>query len=38
MKLYMVPLAPNPTQVTLYFAEREQMGTDLGIEQVVLRW
>ena len=26
MKLYMVPLAPNPTKVMLYIAEREQLG------------
>ena len=25
MKLYMVPLAPNPTKVMLYIAEREQL-------------
>ena len=34
MKLYMVPLAPNPTKVMLYIAERESAGTDMGIEQV----
>jgi len=33
MKLYMVPLAPNPTKVMLYIAERAHLGTDLGIEQ-----
>ena len=26
MKLYMVPLAPNPTKVMLYIAEREELG------------
>ncbi len=36
MKLYMVPLAPNPTKVMLYIAEREQLGTRMGIEQVVV--
>ena len=32
----MVPLAPNPTKVMLYLAEREQLGTVMGIEQVVV--
>ncbi len=36
MKLYMVPLAPNPTKVMLYIAERAHLGTDLPIEQVVV--
>ena len=36
MKLYMVPLAPNPTKVMLYIAEREALGADLGIEQIVV--
>jgi len=36
MKLYMVPLAPNPTKVMLYIAEREELGTDMGIEQVIV--
>ncbi len=36
MKLYMVPLAPNPTKVMLYLAERAEAGEDLGIEQVVV--
>ncbi|MBT6275701.1 MAG: glutathione S-transferase family protein [Chromatiales bacterium] len=36
MKLYMVPLAPNPTKVMLYIAEREHRGTGLGIEQIVV--
>jgi len=36
MKLYMVPLAPNPTKVMLYIAEREQLGTEMGIEQIVV--
>ena len=36
MKLYMVPLAPNPTKVMLYIAEREQVGTTMNIEQIVV--
>ncbi len=36
MKLYMVPLAPNPTKVMLYIAEREQLGTQMAIEQIVV--
>ena len=36
MKLYMVPLAPNPTKVMLYIAERAELGVDMGIEQVVV--
>ena len=36
MKLYMVPLAPNPTKVMLYIAERAARGTDLPIEQVMV--
>ena len=36
MKLYMVPLAPNPTKVMLYIAEREELGTNMGIEQIVV--
>ncbi len=36
MKLYMVPLAPNPTKVMLYIAERAEAGSDMGIEQVVV--
>ena len=36
MKLYMVPLAPNPTKVMLYIAERAELGTDMGIEQIVV--
>ena len=36
MKLYMVPLAPNPTKVMLYIAEREARGTTLAIEQIVV--
>jgi len=36
MKLYMVPLAPNPTKVMLYIAERAELGVDMSIEQVVV--
>lgn len=36
MKLYMVPLAPNPTKVTLYLAERAELGFDPGVEQVMV--
>ena len=36
MKLYMVPLAPNPTKVMLYIAEREELGVDMSIEQIVV--
>ena len=36
MKLYMVPLAPNPTKVMLYIAERAELGTQMAIEQIVV--
>ena len=36
MKLYMVPAAPNPTKVMLYIAERESLGVQMNIEQVVV--
>ena len=36
MKLYMVPLAPNPTKVMLYIAERAELGIDMDIEQIVV--
>lgn len=36
MKLYKVALAPNPTKVMLYIAERAELGTDLGIEQITV--
>jgi len=36
VKLYMVPLAPNPTKVMLYIAERAELGTELAIEQIVV--
>ena len=35
MKLFMVPLAPNPTKVMLYIAEREARGITLPIEQIL---
>ncbi len=41
MKLYMVPLAPNPVKVMLYIAERQAQnadkgGADMGIEQIII--
>ena len=36
MKLYKVALAPNPRKVMLYIAEREQLGTQMGIEQITV--
>jgi glutathione S-transferase len=36
MKLYKVALAPNPTKVMLYIAERNELGADLNIEQVTV--
>jgi glutathione S-transferase len=36
MKLFMVPLAPNPTKVMLYIAEREELGIAMNIEQIVV--
>ncbi len=36
MKLYMVPLAPNPTKVMLYIAERAEEGVEMAIEQIVV--
>jgi len=36
MKLYKVALAPNPTKVMLYIAERAELGTDMEIEQVTV--
>ena len=32
----MVPLAPNPTKVMLYIAERAELGTRMDIEQIVV--
>lgn len=36
MKLYTVPLAPNPTKVMLYLAEREANGDQFNIEHVMV--
>lgn len=36
MKLYKVALAPNPTKVMLYIAEREQLGVQMNIEQITV--
>ena len=36
MKLYTFPFAPNPTKVMLYIAEREEAGTKMDIEQVLV--
>lgn len=36
MKLYKVALAPNPTKVMLYIAERSALGTDMAIEQITV--
>ncbi len=36
MKLYKVALAPNPTKVMLYIAEREELGTHMDIEQITV--
>lgn len=36
MKLYMFPVAPNPTRVRLYLAEKEEAGRPIEIEQVTL--
>ena len=36
MKLYTVPLAPNPTKVMLYLAEREAKGAKFDLELVTV--
>lgn len=36
MKLYMVPLAPNPVKVLLYMAERAALGVSFEIENVII--
>jgi len=36
MKLYTVPLAPNPMRVTLYLAERKALGFDIPVERVTV--
>lgn len=36
MKLYMFPVAPNPTKVLLYLAEKKHAGTEIPVEQVLV--
>lgn len=36
MKLYYFPVAPNPTKVRLYLAEKGVAGGDLAVEQVLV--
>jgi glutathione S-transferase len=36
MKLYKVALAPNPTKVMLYIAERAELGVKMDIEQITV--
>ena len=36
MKLYMFPVAPNPTRVRLYLAEKAAAGTKIPIEQIAV--
>ena len=36
MKLYTVPLAPNPMRVTLYLAERAALGMEIQLENVIV--
>ncbi len=36
MKLYTFYVAPNPTKVRLYLAEKKHGGTDLGVEEVLV--
>ena len=36
MKLYTAPLAPNPTRVMLYIAEREALGANFNLEPVIV--
>lgn len=36
MKLYMFPVAPNPTRVRLYLAEKAAGGSEIPIEQVTV--
>ena len=36
MKLYMFPVAPNPTRVRLYLAEKADAGTEIPIEQILV--
>jgi glutathione S-transferase len=34
MKLYVFPVAPNPTRVRLFLAEKAEAGTEIPVEQV----
>lgn len=36
MKLYMFPVAPNPTRVMLYLAEKKHAGHEIPVEQVLV--
>ncbi len=36
MKLYKVALAPNPTKIMLYIAERAELGTEMELEQITV--
>lgn len=36
MKLYMFPVAPNPTRVRLFLAEKAAAGTEIPIEQITV--
>ena len=36
MKLYMFPVAPNPTRVRLYLAEKRQAGAKFDVEEVLV--
>ncbi len=36
MKLYTFHVAPNPTRVRLYLAEKKHAGADLGVEEVLV--
>ncbi len=36
MKLYMFPVAPNPTRVRLYLAEKREAGAKFELEEVVV--
>ena len=36
MKLYTVPLAPNPMRVTLYLAERRDLGTAIVVDELIV--
>jgi glutathione S-transferase len=36
MKLYMFPVAPNPTRVRLYLAEKAALGCVIAVDQIVI--